>query len=216
MNDKAALVTCLLAITLVAGCDMPRESGPSINPNSTFRDSAKERGKKPERPVYAMPEPKVHPLTKVLRAYPQDDYEVAVLYMYEIMHTPDATQAICARWFPLHGRQTADAVAEWQKKQEPLMNEIRDRTHAIWIRQADGDASVVPWAEGRFDRDRAQQYLNAFDKIPVKTYEKRCVDLPAALRSSTWDLKKRFRQQLAIVRKHPMRDSAASAATAAN
>jgi len=146
----------------------------------------------------------VHPLTKVLRAYPKDDYEVAVFYMYEIMHTPDATQAICARWFPLHGRQTADAVMAWQKRQEPIISEISDRTHAIWIAQADGDESVVPWAEGRFDSDRRQQYLNVFDKTPVKVYEKRCIGLPESLKSAEWDLQKRFRRQLALVRKRPL------------
>jgi len=156
--------------------------------------------------LYAAPEEKVHPLTKVLRAYPKDEYEVAVLYMYEVMHTPDATQAICARWFPLHGRQTADAVMAWQKRQERIINEINDRTHAIWIAQADGDASVVPRAEGRFDRDRRQQYLNVFDKTPVEVYEERCTDLPASLKSAEWDLRKRFRKQLALVRKRPLEE----------
>jgi len=140
----------------------------------------------------------------VLNAYPKDAYEVAVLYMYEIMHTPDATQAICARWYPDYGRQTADAVMEWTKKNEPLMTEISDRTHAIWIGQADGDASVVAWAEGRFNRDRRQQYDNNFDKTPTKVYEKRCAQLPAALRSSEWNLEKRFRKQLAVMHKRPM------------
>jgi len=205
MNYKSALVTCLLSCCLGA-CDMPRESRPSYNPASTYRDSAKDRGKPIEPQVPAAPEAKVHPLTKVLRAYPKDDYEIAVLYMYEIMHTPDSTQAICGRWFPTYGRQTADAVMAWQKSQEPLMNEIRDRTHAIWISQADGDASVVPWAEGRFDRDRREQYLAVFDKTPVKEYEKRCASLPATLKSNEWDLKKRFRKQLAIARKRPLEE----------
>jgi hypothetical protein len=217
MNYKPALVTCLLAMVCLSGCDGPNGRDGTHNPDSTFRESASDRPKKIEPDFRPPPEPRVHPLTKVLQSYPKDDYEVAVLYMYEIMHTPDATQAICARWFPVYGRETADAVMAWQKKEEPLISEIRDRTHAIWIGQADGDASVVPWATGRFDRDRRQQFDNAFDKTPVKVYEKRCADLPRSLRSSEWDLRKRFRTQLAVVRKRPMSEvMAGTAATAAN
>ena len=205
MNYKLALVTCLLSCCL-AGCDGPNSRDGTHNPDSTFGESAKDRPKKIEPEVTAPPEPKVHPLTKVLRAYPKDDYEVAVLYMYEIMHTPDATQAICGRWFPTYGRQTADAVMAWRTTQEPIMKEIQDRTEAIWISQADGDASVVPWARGRFDRDRREQYLNVFDKTPVKEYEKRCASLPAVLKSGAWDLKNRFRKQLAIARKRPLEE----------
>src|SRR6185436_18514091 len=167
MNHREALVMCLLSCALLGGCDAEFRQ-PGFNPDSTYRDPDEEFKKREEafnRPASPPPPPaRLHPLTKVLNAYPKDDYEVAVLYMYEIMHTPDATQAICARWFPDYGRQTADAVNAWQKKNEPLMKEISDRTHAIWIGQADGDASVVPWAEGRFNRDRRQQYDNNFDK----------------------------------------------------
>jgi len=207
MNHREALVMCLLSCALLGGCDAEFRQ-PGFNPDSTYRDPDEEFKKREEafnRPASPPPPPaRLHPLTKVLNAYPKDDYEVAVLYMYEIMHTPDATQAICARWFPDYGRQTADAVNEWQKKNESLMTEISDRTHAIWIGQAEGDASVVPWAEGRFNRDRRQQYDNNFDKTPVKVYEKRCAQLPAALSSSEWDLTKRFRKQLAIMKKRPM------------
>jgi len=202
-------VAVLFVMGGLAGCDQPA-SGPVKNPNSTFRESAKDRPRtKPverfaPQPPIRYEEARVDPVTKVLQAYPKDDYERSVFYMYEIMHTPDATQAICARWFPLHGRETVDALVAWQKKQEPVMNEIRERTHAIWTSQADGDARVVPVVERRFNRDREQQFLNVFDRTPTEVYEKRCAKLPASLRSAEWDLKKRFRQELAIARRRPL------------
>jgi hypothetical protein len=199
---KRAVTIAWLATATLAGCERP-STGPTINPDSTFRDSAKDRPK-PAEPMSH--EPRIDPYRKVLQAYPKDDYERAVLYMYEIMYTPDATQAICARWFPLHGRKTADAVGAWQDKQKPLMDEIRDRTRAIWTSQAEGDASVIPRIERKFTNDRYQQFTNVFDQTPTEVYEKRCANLPAALASKEWDLKRRFRQELAIARRRPLNE----------
>ncbi len=196
----SAALSVLLIMAGLAGCDVP-PSGPVKNPNSTFRESAKDRPKPAEPP---RAEVKVDPYRKVLQSYPKDDYERAVFYAYEIMQVPDATQAICARWFPLHGRETVDALVAWQKKQQPVMDEIRDRTHAIWISQADGDTSVIPRLERKFTSDRHQQYTNDFDRTPTEVYEKRCADFAASLRSAQWDLKRRFRQELAIMRRRPL------------
>lgn len=187
---------------VLAGCDQPISSRPAHNPNSTFHESSKDVP--PKQAAALVSEPRLNPMTRVLRAYPKDDYERKVIYMYEIMQAPDAIQQVCARWFPDYGRSAADALVEWQRRQDPVMTEIRDRTHAIWISQADGDSGIIPAVEGRFADDRYQTYLNDFDRTQTAVYKKRCADFPKMLASPQWDLKQKFRKELALVRKWPV------------
>jgi hypothetical protein len=187
---------------MLAGCDQPISSRPAYNPNSTFHESSKDVP--PDQAAAPLSEPRLSPMTRVLRAYPKDDYERKVLYMYEIMQAPDATQQVCARWFPDYGRSTLDALVAWQRRQDPVLTEIRDRTHAIWISQADGDSGVIPAVEGRFSDDRYQIYLHDFDRTQTAVYKKRCAGFPKMLASPQWDLQQKFRKELALVRQRPV------------
>ena len=192
----------LLLIFGLNGCDQPGGSARGYNPASTFHESGDDRP--PAEPLASAGRPHLNPIMQVMRAYPKDDYERKVIYMYEIMQAPDATQQVCAHWFPEYGRSTADALVEWQRTQDTERTEIRDRTHAIWISQADGDSGVIPAVEGRFADDRYQTYLSVFDRTPVAEYKKRCADFAQMLRSPQWDLSRKFRKELAIARRRPL------------
>ena len=63
---------------------------------------------------------------------------------------------------------------------------------------------MVPQVESRMTRDRYQQYQSLFDRTPTEVFDERCAALPAKLRSAEWDLKKRFRKELATARKRPL------------
>lgn len=202
-RQLARLATGASALLLMlAGCDLPTASKPGYNPDSTFHESS--QGAPPKEKPAPLSRPRQSPVAQVMHAYPKDDYERKVLYMYEIMQAPDATQQVCARWFPDYGRASLDALVEWQRRQDPVLTEIRDRTHAIWISQADGDSGVIPAVEARYSDDRYQIYLHDFDRTPTAEYKKRCASFPQMLRSAQWDLSRKFKKELAVARQRAM------------
>jgi hypothetical protein len=177
-------VLACVALILLAACD---RLGADQDPPMTAR----------------IVQPEMDPVQRVLSAYPKDDYETAVLRVYEMMQTPDAIQQICSRWFPTHGRDVADAFLAWRARHEEFMREMRDRAHAIWVSQGGGDVRVVRVVEYFERKDRMNTFMRDFDRTSTREYESRCIDFPRKLKSAEWNLPKRFARDLAVIRVRP-------------
>ena len=147
--------------------------------------------------------PKVDPAVQVLRSTPRDDYERAVTRIYEIMQAPDVMQQICARWFPTHGPAVADAYLAWRDKHADFLDETRDRMHAIWVSQGEGNVRVVRVVEYFTRRERYETYMRDFDATPAREFEQKCIEYPQVLNSDAWNLPRRFERELVVIRERP-------------
>jgi hypothetical protein len=143
------------------------------------------------------------PVTLVFQTPPKDEYEKAVLMLYENMQVPDVLQQICGRWFPAHGRDVADSFLAWRAEHEDLLNEIRHRMHAIWIDHGGGDERVVRVVDYYDRKDRYASYMRAFDEAKAADFEMKCIDYPRRTKSPDWNMSQRFARELELIRQRP-------------
>jgi hypothetical protein len=194
------LVAILSAALLLSGCGeqkaaKPERKGPRPLPeNTVFLPD----GTRKEVTVY-----KKHPLYAILETEPRNEYERKLPLMMSKVINVDALQIFCSQWFPANGHDVADAYMAWRGRHEATIKELTGRSEAVWTDYVGEDKEYVRLVYPHLRKQMLAAINKEFDNSPVEKFKAICAGFPADLRSSKWDLEKRYRKELAFLRETP-------------
>ena len=201
------LVTILCAALVLAACgdqksDKPERKGPRPLPaNTEFLAD----GTRKEVTTYQQPTVyKKHPLYAILEAEPRNEYERKLPLMMSKVVNVDALAMHCGQWYPDYGRDLADAYVDWRKKHEATIKDLTARSEAVWADYAGEDKQYVRLVYPHLRKQMLAAINKESDNSPVEKFKEICSELPADLRSSKWDLDKRYSKELAFLRQTPL------------
>ena len=173
----------------------PERKGPRPLPDNTVYLPD---GTRKEVTVY-----KKHPLYAILEAEPRNEYERKLPLMLSKVINVDALQIHCGQWYPDYGRDVADAYMEWRKKHETTIKELTARSEALWTDYVGEDKDYVRLVYPHLRKQMLAAIQKESDNSPVEKFKQICSQFPADLRSSKWDLDKRYKKELAFLRETP-------------
>jgi hypothetical protein len=148
--------------------------------------------------------PVKHPMYRIIETPPESPYEEALMDALHITMGPDAMQQICARWFPEYDRKVADAFLAWRTRNQPVLDEIRDRSTAVWNRRAGPDVAYVRMVYPHIRKQIADEMMARSDAVPVEEFKAQCAQFPAEIGTRAWELEKALRDRLRIIRQRPL------------
>ena len=143
-------------------------------------------------------------ITGILEKPPRDQYEASLMPMLFELMAPDAIHQYCAQWFPDSGRETGDAFIAWRKRHEVMQKDVTAHSTAMWLSNAGDWPDAVPRIRPALRKQMVEELLSRFDARPVEESRKECKDFPRQLASRAWDLERKFKTQLAVMRAHPL------------
>jgi hypothetical protein len=191
-----------VAVLLFCGCEK--------NGSSAQKERAPPRplpGK--SRPLPGKPvEYKKHPLYVILDTQPRNEYERELSRLMYKSLNPGALQQFCGQWFPSYGHENADAYMAWRKQNEATLKEIDERNVAVWNSYAGEDVAYVKMVQPHLRNQLIKSIGAEFDRSPTAKFDEICANFAKEIRSSKWNLEKRFKKELALVRRHPVTPAA--------
>lgn len=152
----------------------------------------------------AVVEYKKHPLYVIVETQPRNEYERVLPLMLGKVINVDALQQFCGQWFPAHGYAVADAYMAWRKKHEATLNELKERSEALWADYAGADNEYVVMVYPHLRKQMRAAIDKEYDRSPVEKFDQVCAGFPADLASAKWDLDKRWPKEMALLRKTPL------------
>jgi hypothetical protein len=176
----------LCAGLCLAGCSKPG------SPDSVVTSSAA-----------AKPQRQLHPMYRIIEAPYESNYELTLDAALRTSIYPDALQQICAQWYPEYGAKVADAFLEWRAKNQPVLDELRERSTEVWNRRAGPDIAYVKMVYPHIRKDIINSTMTRFDARPVEEFKARCAGYPALLRQPDWDLARKLEKYLDLIRQGP-------------
>lgn len=147
---------------------------------------------------------KKHPLYLILETEPRNEYERKLPLMLSKVINVDALAMHCGQWYPDYGRDLADAYSEWRKKHEATIKELTARSEALWTDYVGEDKEYVRLVYPHLRKQMLSAIQKESDNSPMEKFKKICSEFPADLRSSKWDLDKRYKKELAFLRETPL------------
>jgi hypothetical protein len=144
-------------------------------------------------------------IERVLETPPRSAYESSLMPMVRSGIVPDVLQQICSQWFPAHGRDVADAYVKWRARNDAMLKDVATHATALWARNAGPDnQDVVPRIRPYLRKKGLDDFMYEFDSRPAAEFERVCIEYPTVILSPEWDLEKKFRRELAVMRKQPL------------
>jgi hypothetical protein len=154
-------------------------------------------------PAAAKPQRQLHPMYRIIEAPYESNYELTLDAALRTSIYPDALQQICAQWYPEYGAQVADAFLGWRAKNQPVLDELRERSTEVWNRRAGPDIAYVKMVYPHIRKDIIDSAMKRFDARPVEEFKARCAEYPALLRQPDWDLERKLGKYLGVIRQGP-------------
>jgi hypothetical protein len=138
---------------------------------------------------------------------PEFDYPANLREVYGAYQANLARRDACITAYPAQRAATEKAYAAWQTRHRKLIDELDQRV-AMMIRGASKDenehARNVGKYEGAILQQREEVKMELLKQLP-SDLEAMCKALPDFLRSAESDLEKAFPEELAIIRKRPLK-----------
>jgi hypothetical protein len=128
---------------------------------------------------------------------------VALAQALTISIKPDAMHQICAQWFPEYDRKVADAFLAWRTRNQAVLDEIRNRSTAVWNRRAGPDSAYVRMVYPHLRKQIVDDLMRRSDAVPVAEFEAQCAQFPADVAGPEWDLERTLRDRLRVIRQRP-------------
>ena len=144
-----------------------------------------------------------HPMYRIIETPPESPYEAALDYSLHVSLGPDAMQQICAQWFPEYGARVADAFLGWRSKNQPVLDELKARSTEVWNRRAGPDVAYVKMVYPHIRKQIVDELMRQSDAVSVDEFRTTCARYPDTTVAPEWNLEKRLRQQLRVVRQRP-------------
>jgi hypothetical protein len=183
---RRAAWVLLCAGALLTAChrspDMPADGSNDAPMTATIRTYAK------------------HPMYRIIETPPESPYEEALDAALRISMIPDGMQQVCAQWFPEYGRDVADAFVAWRKENQPVLDELRARSTAVWTRRAGTDAAYVKMVYPHIRKDIVDALMRQSDTVSTEDFKATCARYPSDVRLPNWDLAKRLRDEMRVIR----------------
>jgi hypothetical protein len=149
---------------------------------------------------------KKHPMYAIIETPAESPYEEALEVALATSMGPDGMQQICSQWYPEFGRAVADAFVEWRDANKPVLDEIRQRSTEVWTLRAGPDVAYVKMVYPHLRKNFVDNLMRQTDALTVDEFKANCANYPQEVRDPKWNLEKRLRGQLRVIRERPLVD----------
>ncbi|MBC8024852.1 MAG: hypothetical protein H7Y89_02575 [Steroidobacteraceae bacterium] len=137
---------------------------------------------------------------EIFNAPPRSEYETAVTSAVKVVVYAEGLKQFCWKWFPSHGRKISDAYARWGEKNGAVAKDIKDHALILWKARAGEHEQVAAYVYSSLRKDVVGLLEREFDAAPVKEFEEICAGLPKAILSADWNLERKLKKELALIR----------------
>jgi hypothetical protein len=188
MRIAVCLLLAALALGACAKRDPPKVDKPKADPPMTAR----------------IVEPyRKHPMYAIIETPAESPYEEMLENALATSMVPDGMQQICSQWYPEFGRDVADAFVEWRDRNKAVLDEIRQRSTEVWTRRAGPDAAYVKMVYPHLRKNLVDNLMRMTDSRPVEEFKANCANYSKDVRDPKWNLEKRLREPLRVIRQRP-------------